>query len=257
MNSHLAIRIFNHPRFGEVRASQLESGEPLFVATDVCKVLGYTNTSKAISDHTEEDERYNESLDRGGSILMINESGLYSLILRSNKIEANPFRKWVTGEVLPAIRKHGGYLTQQKIEEVLANPDTIIQLATQLKEERRKSQLLEASNQEHIRQLKLQAPKVQYYNDVLDGEGLISTTIIAKDLGMSAKALNRKLHQMGVVYPQNGTWLPYSKYQGEGFCKSKTYPYVDKDGTTKTSIHFYWTEKGRQFIMDKFLNLRK
>lgn len=99
--------------------------------------------------------------------------------------------------------------------------------------------------------IKTQAPKVEYYDEVLDSEGLISTTIIAKDLGMSANALNRKLHMMGIIFPQNGTWVPYSKYQGNGLSKSKTFPYQDKDGRQKTAIHFYWTEKGREFIMSK------
>jgi prophage antirepressor-like protein len=250
------IQIFNHPRFGEVRVSQLESGEPLFVATDVCKVLGYTNTSKAIGDHTEDDERYNESLDRGGSILMINESGLYSLILRSNKIEAKSFRKWVTSEVLPAIRKTGGYIVTNEEDTpetilaraVLVAQDSINRLKNQI--EIKQQQLLLANTT-----IKTQAPKVEYYDEVLDSEGLISTTIIAKDLGMSASALNRKLHMMGIIFPQNGTWVPYSKYQGNGLSKSKTFPYQDKDGKQKTAIHFYWTEKGREFIMSKITKL--
>lgn len=96
--------------------------------------------------------------------------------------------------------------------------------------------------------IKHQAPKVEYYNEVLDSTGLISTTIIAKDLGMSAEALNKKLNQMGIIFRQNGTWVPYSRFQDKGFCKSKTFPYTDQDGRQKTSIHFYWTEAGRQYI---------
>jgi phage antirepressor YoqD-like protein len=99
-----------------------------------------------------------------------------------------------------------------------------------------------------------QAPKVEYYDEVLDSKGLISTTIIAKDLGMSASALNRKLNQMGVIFRQDGTWVPYAKYQGNGFCKSKTFPYTDENGKQKTSIHFYWTEAGRKFLMEKLGN---
>jgi prophage antirepressor-like protein len=113
------IQIFRNTQFGEVRVTEID-GEPMFVAVDVCQILGYSNTSKAINDHTEPDERYNESLERGGNMLFINESGLYSLIIRSNKEEAKPFRKWVTSEVLPAIRKHGGYLTAQNIKSNIA-----------------------------------------------------------------------------------------------------------------------------------------
>lgn len=97
-----------------------------------------------------------------------------------------------------------------------------------------------------------QAPKVEYYDEVLDSKDLISTTIIAKDLGMSASALNRKLHQMGVIFRQGETWVPYSKYQDKGYCKSKTFPYTDADGKQKTSIHFYWTQAGRKAIFNAF-----
>ncbi len=103
-----AIQIFQNDRFGEVRVTEV-NGEQMFAATDVCNVLGYSNPSKAISDHVDEDERYNQSLERGGNMLFITESGLYSLILRSNKPNAKPFRKWVTSEVLPSIRKTGSY----------------------------------------------------------------------------------------------------------------------------------------------------
>lgn len=103
-----AIQIFKNDRFGEVRVAEV-NGEPMFAAADVCNVLGYSNPSKAISDHVDEDERYNQSLERGGNMLFITESGLYSLILRSNKPNAKPFRKWVTSEVLPSIRKTGSY----------------------------------------------------------------------------------------------------------------------------------------------------
>lgn len=102
------IQIFKNENFGEVRVTEVD-GEPMFAATDVCGVLGYTNPSKAISDHVDEDDRYNQSLERGGNMLFINESGLYTLILRSNKPNAKPFRKWVTSEVLPSIRKTGSY----------------------------------------------------------------------------------------------------------------------------------------------------
>lgn len=102
------IQIFKNDRFGEVRVTEV-NGEPMFSASDVCNVLGYTNPSKAISDHVDEDERYDQSLERGGKMLFISESGLYALILRSNKPNAKPFRKWVTAEVLPSIRKTGSY----------------------------------------------------------------------------------------------------------------------------------------------------
>ncbi len=101
----------------EVRMMMDEGGNPWWVAKDVCDILEYSNPSKTISDHLDEDERSNKSLDRGGSILMINESGLYALILRSNKPQAKPFRKWVTSEVLPSIRKTGTYIRLNDMDQ--------------------------------------------------------------------------------------------------------------------------------------------
>ena len=254
------IKTFNNPLFGEIRVFEIDD-TPHFVGRDIAIALGYSDPVSAILQHVDNEDKAKHPIpDNQGLIqqtIIINESGVYSLVFGSKLESAKQFKKWVTSEVLPAIRKHGGYLTQQKIEEVLANPDTIIQLATQLKEERRKSQALEACNRENLQQLKLQAPKVQYYDEVLDGQGLISTTIIAKDLGMSANALNNKLHKMGVIYQVQGAWVPYSRYQDTGYCKSKTFPYVDKDGKQKTVIHFYWTEKGRQFIINLLQNFKR
>lgn len=102
------VQIFKNPQFGQLRTAGT-SECPLFAATDLCRMLGYSNTSKAINDHTEPEERYNVSLERGGKMLFITESGLYALIFRSNKPDAKGFRKWVTSEVLPTIRNTGGY----------------------------------------------------------------------------------------------------------------------------------------------------
>lgn len=107
MESNLTI--FSNNQFGDIRVATVNN-EPMFCASDICYVLGYSNTSKAIKDHVDEDDRYNETLERGGKLLMINESGIYSLILRSNKTEAKQFKKWITSEVIPSIRKKGGYM---------------------------------------------------------------------------------------------------------------------------------------------------
>lgn len=141
------------------------------------------------------------------------------------------------------------------------DPNTILQIAQSWKDEQDKRIQAERIIEQKEAQLQLQehvikesAPKVEYYDEVLDSKGLISTTIIAKDLGMSATTLNRRLNQLGVVFKQNNTWVPYAKYQSCGYCKSKTFPYTDHDGKQKTSIHFYWTEKGRKFIMNHIEN---
>lgn len=132
------LETFLNPNFGAIR-TVTKNGEPWFVGKDVAEVLGYANPSKALADHVdEEDKLNNESLlslgQRGG--WLINESGLYSLVLSSKLPSAKAFKRWITHEVIPAIRRHGGYLTPEKVEEALLNPDTLIRLATQLKEER-------------------------------------------------------------------------------------------------------------------------
>lgn len=144
-----------------------------------------------------------------------------------------------------------------KRDSLLKNDDYILGRALTILTERTKA--LEQSLEQKDQRLELQeavikqsAPKVEYYDEVLDSKGLISTTIIAKDLGMSAESLNRKLNQLAIIYKQGNTWVPYAKYQDKGFCKSKTFPYTDHDGKQKSAIHFYWTEQGREFIMNKF-----
>lgn len=147
--------------FGQIRTIE-QDGEPWFVGKDVTDILGYQNASKALADHVdEEDKLNNESLSslgqRGG--WLINESGLYSLILSSKLPTAKKFKRWVTSEVIPSIRKHGAYLTDQKIEELLISPDTIINLATQIKEEREKNKAL-------AEEIKVMKPKAQFADAV-------------------------------------------------------------------------------------------
>lgn len=136
------FEVFNHPAFGFVRVV-VKNGEPWFVGKDVAEVLGYSDPPKAISRHVDEDDKELFRLDKTSTLnknnfgaIIINESGLYSLMLRSKLPQAKDFKRWVTSEVLPSIRKHGGYLTREKVEEILADPDSLIKLALQLKQER-------------------------------------------------------------------------------------------------------------------------
>ena len=151
MNS---LKVFENQEFGKIRISVIQS-EPWFVGKDVAEILGYQRTADAIRAHVDvEDKGVGEIQTPGGTQTMtvINESGLYSLILSSKLPTAKRFKRWVTGEVLPAIRKHGAYLTEQKVEEILTNPDTIIKLATRLKEEREARKQAEAQSPEgHFR----------------------------------------------------------------------------------------------------------
>ena len=135
------IKVFESSEFGAIRTI-LKNGEPWFVAADVCKTLELSNPTVAV-ERLDEDERAKLNLGRQGEGTIINEPGLYALVLGSRKPEAKAFKRWITHEVIPAIRKHGGYLTPEKVEEALLNPDVLIRLATELKDEREQRRALE------------------------------------------------------------------------------------------------------------------
>lgn len=218
-------------------------GQPYFVGKDVAEILGYANTRDALSKHVDSEDKntvaIHDGIKRGNpNQTVINESGLYSLILGSKLPSAKKFKRWVTSEVLPAIRKHGAYMTNEKIEEVLLNPDTIIKLATELKTERERRSIAE----QRVNEL---TPKASYYDLVLSNESLVTITQIAKDYGMSGQAMNHKLHDLGVIYKQGNTWLLYSKYQRTGWTHSETIMVDKADGTQKAVMHTKWTQKGR------------
>ena len=143
------LQIFKSPDFGKVRTIQ-QNGEPWFIGKDVAEILGYKKPENAIAVHVDDEDKTTTLIQGTGSnyksnAVIINESGLYSLILSSKMPKAKEFKRWVTSEVIPAIRKHGGYLTADKIEQALTDPDTIIKLATTLKEERAARQQAEGA----------------------------------------------------------------------------------------------------------------
>lgn len=169
---------------------------------------------------------------------VINESGLYSLTFGSKLLSAKRFKRWVTSEVLPAIRKHGGYLTDEKMKEALLNPDTIITLATQLKREKEARLMAEQRANEL-------STKADYCDVILANKSLVTITQIAKDYGMSGKAMNQLLHEKGVIYKQGSVWLLYAKYQGTGWTQSETKMITTRDGMEKAVLNTKWTQKGR------------
>lgn len=233
-----------------IRVVEDENTDLWFIAKDVTDILGHRSANDG-TKLLDDDEKLVRTLFVSGQnreVTLINESGLYSLVLRSNKPEAKRFKKWVTSEVLPTIRKHGAYMTEKKTEELLSNPDLIIELATTLKLERQKREELEAKAQLQERVIKESAPKLDYYNDVLSSEDAFGINIIAKELGFSGVTLNRRLHQMKVIYKQGDSWVLYHQYQDKGYTKTKTYSYVGPDGKMKSSIQTVWTQKGREFI---------
>lgn len=240
------LEIFENSEFGEIRTVEINS-EPWFVGRDVATVLGYSNPRKAIGDHVDDEDKGVTKCDTlGGSqdLTIINESGLYSLILSSKLPNAKAFKRWVTSEVLPTIRKHGLYA----IDDILENPDIAIQALTKLKEERAARKALELDNQVKSQQIAELQPKATYYDLILQCKDLLSVTEIAKDYGLSAKAMNAMLHNLGVQFNQSGVWFLYAKYQHEGYTQTKTQNYNRPDGTQGSKVHTYWTQKGRLFI---------
>ncbi len=185
-------QIFNFEQ-NEVRTI-LVNDEPYFVGKDVASVLGYSNTKDALSRHVDLEDKMGSRITTSGQsreMTIINESGLYSLILKSKLPSAKKFKRWVTSEVLPAIRKHGGYLTPEKVEEALLNPDTIIQLATQLKEERTGRLIAEQKIAEY-------EPKISYLDSILSSTDSVTISQIAADYGMSPQQMNKLLHKLGI-----------------------------------------------------------
>ncbi len=236
-------QIFNFEQ-NEVRTI-LVNDEPYFVGKDIADVLGYSNPQKAIRDHVDlEDKTQNDSFTvNGTAVVLINESGLYSLILKSKLPSAKKFKRWVTSEVLPAIRKHGGYLTPEKVEEALLNPDTIIQLATKLKEERTGRLIAEQKIAEY-------EPKISYLDSILSSTDSVTISQIAADYGMSPQQMNKLLHKLGIQKKVGNQWLLCKKHMRQGYTKSHTTEIPKSDGGTKVVMNTKWTQKGRLFIYE-------
>ena len=224
-----------------------KDGQPWWVAKDVCDILELSNPTVAIAE-LEEDERAKYSLGRQGEANIINEPGLYSLVLRSRKPEAKAFKRWITHEVIPAIRKHGLYAAPATVDEILTNPDTFIKLLQEIKAEREKSAELSLQNARQAQIIHELKPKADYTDRILQNRGLVTITQIAKDYGMSGEAMNALLHELGVQYKQSDQWLLYAKYQSRGYTHSHTIDIVRSDGSPDVKMNTKWTQKGRLFL---------
>lgn len=227
-------QIFNFEQ-NEVRTI-LVNDEPYFVGKDVAEVLGYSKPRNAISTHVDEEDKQDAPIqgDLGGkqNMIIINESGLYSLILKSKLPNARKFKRWVTSEVLPTIRKTGSYTNvPQSFAQAL-------RLAADLEE---KNQLLEQQIAEY-------EPKISYLDMILSSTDTVATSQIAADYGMSAIALNKLLNELGVQHKVSGQWILYRKHMNQGYTKSHTSEIPKADGGVKVVMNTKWTQKGRVFI---------
>lgn len=241
------VTIFENEQFGAVRTMMIDD-EPWFVAADVCKALEYTNVAMTLNRLDDDEKGINSIYTPGGmqNLWTINESGLYRLVLGSRKPEAKEFKRWVVHDVLPSIRKHGLYATDDVIDQFLEDPRYAAKLFLELAEKRDKVKQLEAENEVKDQQIMELQPKATYYDTVLQSTSLLSTTEIAKDFRMTAQELNNFLEEHGVQFKRNGVWLLYKKYAERGYTQTKTYTY----NNYSTSIHTYWTQAGRLFIYE-------
>ena len=247
-----ALQVFNYA--GRVVRVIEVAGQPYFVGKDVAEVLGYKDTSDALKKHVDEEDKLTRQFADSGQnreMYVINESGLYSLILRSQLPTARQFQRWVTSEVLPSIRKHGAYATPATIERLLGDPDFGIRLLEALKAERDKVASLETTVAVQAQMIAEASPKVTYYDMVLRSPTLVKTSIIAKDYGFSAQAFNKLLARLKIQYKQGDIWLLYQRYADKGYTQTETYTYInEKTGEPGTQCWTKWTQKGRLFLYD-------
>ena len=236
------IQLFKNPELGEIRAIE-RNGEPWFVAKDIAEILGYVwNGTQRISHIPEEWRGVTSVVTPSGNqeMSVISEQGLYFFLNRSDKPSALPFQKWIAGEVLPSIRKHGGYLTEKTIEDIINDPDTIIRMAQALKAEREKIKKLESEKKESL-------PKIEFYDAVTGSSDTI-------DIGQAAKVLNvgygrnrlfEILREKNILQNNN---QPYQKYIDAGYFRVIESKYIKPDGSIHISLKTVVYQKGLDYI---------
>lgn len=237
----MQMDILNYKFEGHQITSFLKDGEPWFLAKDIADTLGYQNGSRDVNRHVDKEDRETHQVNLSGQrreMIVVNESGLYALIFGSKLESAKKFKRWVTNEVLPSIRKHGMYATADTVERLLNDPETAIKLLETIKSEREQRLIAE-------QQVKELQPKADYYDSILKNKSLVSITVIAKNYGMSGKGMNDLLHELGIQYKQGKTWLLYSKYQDKGFTHTEMIPV---QGSKNLKPNTKWTQKGHIFI---------
>lgn len=238
------IEIFKNEEFGNIRTLELEE-KPYFVGADIAKALGYSRPSKAISDHCKGILKWSIPTNGGNQeMLVIPEGDIYRLIVSSKLPNAEKFESWVFDEVLPIIRKHGAYMTNEVLEQAIENPDFMIGVLQNLKKEKEKVKLLQNENNKLVIKIEEDRPKLEYIDTILNSKNTMTVSQIAKDYDLSAVRLNKILHDEKVQYKCGNQWLLYADHVGKGYTKSSTY--VDSIGEPRVSTK--WTQKGRLFL---------
>lgn len=249
-----AIKIFENEEFGQIRIIE-KDGEPWLVGKDVAEILGYTNTPKAIRDHIDDEDKLTERIVLSGQnrkAILINESGLYSLVLSSKLPTAKKFKRWVTNEVLPSIRKHGAYMTPETLQAAILNPDTMIQLCQALKEEQEKHKALEVKVEED-------KPKVQFAEAVDSSPSSILVGTLAKLITQNGVKIGQNklyewMRQNGYLISQGSRHNePTQKAMELGLFEVREQVY-DRNGVNFVSKTTMVTGKGQQYFINKFLH---
>lgn len=232
------LQIFNNDRFGQVRIVPVE-GELMFVAKDVCDCLEITKHRDAIS-RLDSDERGSVKLDTPGGkqdVAAINEYGLYNLVLSSRKPEAKEFKRWITHDVIPSIRKTGSY----SLAVPKSLPEALRAYANEV-ESHNATKAIVAQQEQQIAEFK---PVKDYVDKILSSKSCLTITQIAADYGMSAQELNKILHEAGLQRKVGDQWILYKQHMSKGFTKSETFTFCRSDGRLDSKITTKWTQKGR------------
>ena len=249
------LQIFNNPEFGEIRTVEVD-GEPWFVGKDVTLALGYSDTDQALRKHVDEEDKLTRQFNGSGQnrvMTIINESGLYSLVLSSKLPGAKRFKRWVTAEVLPYIRKHGAYMTPETLEAAILNPDTMIKLCTALKDEQDKRKALEAANSALTVEKQIMQPKAEYFDELVDRNLNTGIRETAKELEIKEKSFVAFLLDKRYLYrDKKGKLQPYAQYANYLFVLKECY----NEKTQWAGTQLLVTPKGRETFRLLYLNLK-
>ena len=228
--------VFRSKEFGQIRTCTVK-GETYFVGKDVADALGYVNPNKAMIDHVDDEDKLTSRIVMAGQnrqVIIINESGLYSLILSSKLDSARRFKRWVTSEVLPAIRKNGRYELESKAKEL-----------------QQQNRVLESKNILLEEITAQQKPLTDYARTILSSTQTVTITQIAQDYGMSPVGMNQLLFKLHIQHKVGGQWILYIPYLNKGYVQSFSSYFVKSDGEVQVKLHTRWTQSGRLFLYEE------
>lgn len=255
-----AIQIFSNPQFGEIRTAGT-ADNPMFCLADVCSAIGIANARNVKTRLDEDDVRLvdtTDNLGRAQQVTFVTESGLYDVIIRSDSESAKPFRKWVTGEVLPSIRKTGGYIAatnEMTDDEIMARALLVAQSTIERRDQRIKE--LETANKqqscqiaEMSKDIEVMKPKAEYYDMILNNKSTVLVTQIAQDYGMSAITFNKMLAKMNIQRKVGGQWILYAPYVHKGYMQSQPIVITRTSGRQEVKYNSVWSQMGRLFLYE-------